>query len=66
MIQIEKSSSEAIREAVSDENVFVTEYPVIEHLKAVKNAVELEGFRQCHIRDGAALVGLDIFRVFSL
>ncbi|EAU82877.1 aminopeptidase P [Coprinopsis cinerea okayama7 len=24
-------------------------------LKAIKNAVEIEGFRQCHIRDGAAL-----------
>lgn len=24
-------------------------------LKAIKNAVELEGFRQSHIRDGAAL-----------
>ncbi|KAJ3507038.1 hypothetical protein NLJ89_g6529 [Agrocybe chaxingu] len=24
-------------------------------LKAIKNEVELEGFRQCHIRDGAAL-----------
>ena len=26
-------------------------------LKATKNEVEREGFRQCHIRDGAALVG---------
>jgi Xaa-Pro aminopeptidase len=24
-------------------------------LKAIKNVVEIEGFRQCHIRDGAAL-----------
>jgi Xaa-Pro aminopeptidase len=24
-------------------------------LKAIKNETELEGFRQCHIRDGAAL-----------
>jgi Xaa-Pro aminopeptidase len=24
--------------------------------KAVKNSAELEGFRQCHIRDGVALV----------
>jgi Xaa-Pro aminopeptidase len=24
-------------------------------MKAIKNAIELEGFRQCHIRDGAAL-----------
>ncbi len=27
----------------------------IADLKAIKNATELEGFRQCHIRDGAAL-----------
>lgn len=25
-------------------------------LKAVKNAVEIEGFRQCHVRDGVALI----------
>ncbi|KAF7525216.1 hypothetical protein G7054_g11162 [Neopestalotiopsis clavispora] len=29
--------------------------PIEDH-KAVKNATELEGMRQCHIRDGAALV----------
>jgi len=27
----------------------------INDMKAVKNATELEGFRQCHIRDGSAL-----------
>lgn len=25
-------------------------------LKAIKNPTEIEGFRQCHIRDGTALV----------
>jgi len=30
--------------------------PLITDLKAVKNATELEGFRQSHIRDGVALV----------
>lgn len=29
---------------------------IISIQKAVKNSVEMEGFRQCHIRDGAALV----------
>lgn len=24
-------------------------------MKAIKNSTEIEGFRQCHIRDGAAL-----------
>ncbi|KAJ3344970.1 hypothetical protein HDU83_004568 [Entophlyctis luteolus] len=28
----------------------------IASLKAIKNSVEIEGFRSCHIRDGAALV----------
>jgi len=32
----------------------VVRSPVAE-LKTIKNAAELEGFRQCHIRDGAAL-----------
>lgn len=27
----------------------------IANLKAIKNKTELEGFRQCHIRDGVAL-----------
>jgi len=25
-------------------------------MKAIKNETEIEGFRQCHIRDGAALI----------
>lgn len=24
-------------------------------MKAIKNSTEIEGFRQCHVRDGAAL-----------
>ena len=36
---------------------------MIQHLKAIKNSVELEGFRQCHIRDGAALVR--ILQIFA-
>lgn len=29
--------------------------PIVD-LKAIKNSVEIEGFRQCHLRDGVALV----------
>jgi Xaa-Pro aminopeptidase len=36
------------------ENIVIKRSPVAE-LKAIKNDVEVEGFRQCHIRDGAAL-----------
>jgi Xaa-Pro aminopeptidase len=37
-------------------------------LKSIKTDVEIEGFRQCHIRDGAALVikaSLDTLLLFS-
>jgi Xaa-Pro aminopeptidase len=37
------------------EKVVIARSPVAD-LKALKNEVEIEGFRQCHIRDGAALV----------
>ena len=37
------------------ENVIIAVSPVAE-AKAIKNEVETEGFRQCHVRDGAALV----------
>ena len=36
------------------DNYVIAPSPV-EELKGVKNETELEGFRQCHIRDGAAL-----------
>lgn len=44
-----------LAEAIGSGN-FVTKASPIEAAKAVKNQVEIEGFRQCHIRDGAALV----------
>ena len=34
----------------------ITRSPVAD-AKSIKNDIELNGFRQCHIRDGAALVG---------
>lgn len=39
------------------ENVLTILSPVAE-AKSIKNEAETEGFRQCHIRDGAALVCL--------
>lgn len=37
------------------ENATIAPSPVAD-AKAIKNGTEIEGFRQCHIRDGAALV----------
>lgn len=39
---------------VPQENVVLVPSPVAA-MKAIKNATEIEGFRQCHIRDGVAL-----------
>ncbi|KAJ7746479.1 Creatinase/aminopeptidase [Mycena maculata] len=47
-------SSLAVAEAVGEGNYTLVPSPVAE-LKAIKNKTELEGFRQSHIRDGAAL-----------
>jgi Xaa-Pro aminopeptidase len=44
----------AVAEAIGEDKYTIETSPVTE-LKAVKNDVELEGFRQCHIRDGVAL-----------
>ena len=48
------STNAAIFEAIDENSRFVGMSPVQE-LKAIKNEVELEGMRNCHIRDGAAL-----------
>ncbi|EIW74358.1 Creatinase aminopeptidase [Coniophora puteana RWD-64-598 SS2] len=44
----------AVAEAIGHDNVSIIASPV-ELMKAVKNSTEVEGFRNCHIRDGAAL-----------
>lgn len=41
--------------AAIGEGKYTLESSPINELKAVKNDVELEGFRQCHVRDGIAL-----------
>ncbi|KAJ8595569.1 Creatinase/aminopeptidase [Rhizopogon salebrosus TDB-379] len=47
-------SSLAVVEAIGEENVVLVPSPVAA-MKAIKNETEIEGFRQCHVRDGAAL-----------
>ena len=48
------STNAAIFQAIDEKNRVGGMSPVQE-LKAIKNEVELEGMRNCHIRDGAAL-----------
>lgn len=52
---IDGSTSLAIEAAVGCDNV-VDERSFINDAKAIKNERELKGMRDCHIRDGAALV----------
>ncbi|KIJ63046.1 hypothetical protein HYDPIDRAFT_182399 [Hydnomerulius pinastri MD-312] len=47
-------TSLAVVHVLGQENVVIVPSPVAE-MKAIKNSAEIEGFRQCHIRDGAAL-----------
>jgi Xaa-Pro aminopeptidase len=44
----------AVVHALGEENVVIMPSPVAA-MKAIKNSTEIEGFRQCHIRDGVAL-----------
>ena len=53
-VLVGQTASLAIAEAVGLDKIEVVHSPVAE-LKAIKNSVELAGFRACHIRDGAAL-----------
>ncbi|KAI9061629.1 Creatinase/aminopeptidase [Trametes sanguinea] len=54
-VLVSDKASLAVAEAIGKDHVTVARSPVTD-LKAIKNAVEIEGFRQSHIRDGAALV----------
>lgn len=53
-ILLGKQSNLAVAEAIGHDYVSITRSPVTD-MKSIKNDVEIEGFRQCHIRDGAAL-----------
>ncbi|KAI9012690.1 peptidase M24, structural domain-containing protein [Phycomyces nitens] len=52
---INAKTSLAVEVAVGQDNV-VEERAIITDLKAIKNEAELQGFRDCHLRDGAALI----------
>ncbi|THH04905.1 hypothetical protein EW145_g5189 [Phellinidium pouzarii] len=52
---LSSNASLAIENAIGIDNVLSVLSPIAE-VKAVKNSVELTGFRDSHIRDGAALV----------
>ncbi|KAM5541777.1 hypothetical protein V8D89_004506 [Ganoderma adspersum] len=54
-VLISDKASLAVADAIGKDNIIVVRSPVTD-LKAIKNDVEVEGFRQSHIRDGAALV----------
>jgi Xaa-Pro aminopeptidase len=47
-------ASWAVTEAIGQDRYLIARSP-LNDLKAIKNATELEGFRQSHIRDGVAL-----------
>ncbi|KAG6808310.1 hypothetical protein H0H92_004561 [Tricholoma furcatifolium] len=53
-ILIGDTASLAIAQALGKDKYVIAPSPIAD-LKAIKNATELEGFRQSHIRDGAAL-----------
>ncbi|KAJ9098924.1 hypothetical protein QFC20_005839 [Naganishia adeliensis] len=53
-IMVGSHTSWAVALALGESNIVIRPSP-IEDAKALKNSVELEGMRQCHIRDGAAL-----------
>lgn len=48
-------ASLAVADAIGKDNYTIARSPIAD-LKAIKNKTELDGFRQSHIRDGAALV----------
>lgn len=54
-VLISKQASWAVHQALGAEHARVRRSIVVD-LKSIKNAVEQDGFRQAHLRDGAALV----------
>ncbi|KAL6301466.1 Creatinase/aminopeptidase [Sparassis latifolia] len=54
-VLVSDKTSLAIVDAIGSDHILVSRSPVTD-LKSIKNNTEIEGFRQSHIRDGAALV----------
>ena len=55
-ILLPKGTSFAIRELAREQNKVITALSPLEEMKAIKNPTEIEGFRNCMIRDGVAMV----------
>ena len=53
---VSSSCNVAIQEAIGKREWLEVVRSPVQQAKAIKNEVELEGFRQCHIRDATALV----------
>ncbi|KAF9788041.1 Creatinase/aminopeptidase [Thelephora terrestris] len=54
-VLISKQASLAIADAIGKDFAEI-ELSIVTNLKSIKNDVEISGFRECHVRDGAALV----------
>lgn len=54
-ILIGKRASLAVQQALGGEDKVMIDRSIIGDQRSVKNETEIEGFRACHIRDGAAL-----------
>ncbi|THH27358.1 hypothetical protein EUX98_g6829 [Antrodiella citrinella] len=54
-VLLSDKASLAVAETVGRDNATISRSPVAD-FKSIKNATEIEGFRQSHIRDGSALV----------
>lgn len=54
-ILLGKRASLAVQEALGGASKVVVDRPIIVDLKSIKNETEIQGFRDSHVRDGAAL-----------
>lgn len=54
-LYLDTRCSYALLEAYGLDNPVCVDYPLVQHAKAIKNNVELEGFRKGHQRDAVAL-----------
>jgi Xaa-Pro aminopeptidase len=64
---VSASCNLAIQEAIGGPDYIELIKSPVQKAKAIKNSTELEGFRQCHLRDAAALVNMiDLFATFFL
>lgn len=48
--------SQKIRDAIPDNCQIADKMNIATELKCIKNSVEIEGFKSCHVRDGVAMI----------